>query len=157
NPKAPTADQALQYAMPDADAVVHFDAASVIPNNYKALTSLADQPAVKASPELQKMVRQMLGELEGGRGLVKSTTGIDLATDVSDATVFVQFVPGQKEPSFVAAVRGKFSVAMIDKIAKTTRVTPTKIGAAAMIETGPKTPAIGVTKDGTMLAGTPQL
>ena len=99
NPKAPTADQALQYALPEADLVVHFDAASVIPNNYKALTSLVDQPQVKASPDLQKMVRQIIGQVEGGRGLVKSMIGIDLATDVDDATLFLQFVPGQSDPS----------------------------------------------------------
>ena len=35
NPKAPTADQALEYAVPDADLVAHFDAVSVVPGNYR--------------------------------------------------------------------------------------------------------------------------
>src|SRR5262245_19117363 len=83
NPKAPTADVSLHYAMPEADLIVQLDAASIIPGNYKALTQLADQPHVKASPELAKAVRKMVAEVEGLRGLARSTVGIDLATDVS--------------------------------------------------------------------------
>src|SRR5437660_693639 len=108
NPKAPTADQALQYALPDADIVLELDAASLVPGNYKALTQLADQPQIKASPELAKAVRQIAAELEGPRGAAKAMTGIDFVTDVSDATAFFQIVP-QHEPSFVVAVHGKFS------------------------------------------------
>src|SRR4051812_35074094 len=100
NPKAPTADQALEYAMPDADVVVRFDAAAVIPGNYKVLTSLVDQPQIKASPELQKLVRQAINEIEGARGLAKSTTGIDFTTDVYDGTLFLQ-VPAQGDPKVV--------------------------------------------------------
>ncbi|HEU0036771.1 MAG TPA: hypothetical protein VFQ53_39440 [Kofleriaceae bacterium] len=156
NPKAPTADQALQYAMPDADIVVQFDAASVIPGNYKALTQLPDQPQIKASPELSKMVRQLVNEVEGARGIAKTATGIDLATDITDATMFVQLVPN-KEPNFVAAVRGKLSTAVVDKIAKMSNKQSQKVGGGMMIEMGPRDPAIGVTKDGVMLAGTPAL
>src|SRR5436190_23415182 len=83
NPKAPTPDQALAYAMPDADVVVHLDAAAVIGNNYKLLLALPDQPQIKSSPELSKMVRKAINEVEGLRGLAKTTTGIDLTTDIS--------------------------------------------------------------------------
>ncbi len=156
NPKAPTADQSLQYAMPDADVVVHFDAASVIPNNYKALLQLADQPQIKASPELAKMVRQMVNEVEGARGIAKTATGIDLATDITDGTLFLQVVPNH-EPNFVAAVRGKLSTAVVDKIAKMSGKQASKVDGGMIIETGANDPAIGVTKDGVMLAGTPKL
>jgi hypothetical protein len=157
NPKAPTAEQSLQYAMPDADIVVHFDAASVIPGNYKVLTQLADQPQIKASPELSKMVRQMVNEIEGARGIAKTATGIDLATDITDGTMFVQIVPGAREPAFVAVVRGKLSTAVVDKIAKMSGKQATKVGGGMIIEAGPDSPAIAVTKDGVMLAGTPKL
>jgi hypothetical protein len=156
NPKAPTADQSLQYAMPDADVVVQFDAQSVVPGNYKALTSLADQPQIKASPELSKLVRQMVNQVEGGRGIVKTTTGIDLATDIYDATMFVQIIPKQ-EPMFVAAVRGKLNTGVIEKIAKMTGKPATKVGGGMMIEPGGDKPALAITKDGVMLAGTPKL
>jgi hypothetical protein len=162
NPKAPTADQSLQYAMPDADIVAHFDAASVIPGNYKALTQLADQPAIKASPELSKAVRQVVSEVEGARGLAKTTTGIDLATDISDATAFLQIVPGGKDPNFVVAVRGKLTTAIIDKVAAAVGQPATKVGAAAMVmmdapKSGKDVPALGVTKDGVLLVGTSKL
>ncbi len=156
NPKAATADQSLQYAMPDADVVIHFDAASVIPNNYKALLQLADQPQIKASPELAKMVRQAVNEVESARGIAKTTTGIDLATDITDGTMFLQIVPG-RSPNFVAVVRGRLSTTVVDKIAKMSGKQATKVGAGMMIETGPDDPAVGVTKDGVMLAGTPKL
>ena len=156
NPKAPTADQSLQYAMPDADVVVHFDAATVIPNNYKLLAALPNKPEIKASPELAQIVRQLVGQMEGARGLAKSATGIDLATDINDATVFIQIVP-QKDPNFIATVHGKFSTALVEKIGKMTKGTVTKVGSAMMVETGGNDPAMGVTKDGVLIAGTPSL
>ncbi len=155
NPKAPTPEQSLQYAMPDADIVVHFDAASVVPGNYKVLQNLPNQPQIKASPDLAKMVRQALGEVEGARGLAKGATGIDIVTDISDATIFLQIVP-QQDPTFVAVVHGKFSSATVDKISKMTRGTLTKVGGGVMTEKGAD-PAIGVTKDGVMIAGTANL
>ena len=156
NPKAPTPDQSLQYALADADVVAHFDAASVIPGNYKLLTQLPDQPQIKASAELSKLVRQAITEVEGGRGLAKGLTGIDFATDVSDATIFVQLVPNQ-QPSFVATVHGKLSTTIIDKIAKITHGQVTKVGAGSMVEATGDAPAVGITNDGVMIAGTPRL
>ncbi len=156
NPKAPTADQSLQYAMPDPDVVVHLDAQTIVPNNYKLLAALPNKAEIKASPELSQMVRQVVGQIEGARGLAKGATGIDIATDINDATVFVQLVP-QKEPVFVATVHGKFSTAVVDKIGKMTKGTVTKVGSGMMVETTPNDPAIGVTKDGVMLAGTANL
>lgn len=152
NPKAPTADQSLQYAMPDPDVVVHLDAQTFVPNNYKLLAALPNKAEIKASAELSQMVRQAVGQVEGLRGLAKGATGIDIATDVADATVFVQIIP-QKEPVFLATVHGKFSTAVVDKIGKMTNGMVTKVGAGLMVETGPAKPAIGVTKDGVMIAG----
>lgn len=156
NPKAPTADQALHYAMPDADIVAHLDAASVVPGNYKLLGLLADQPQIKASPELQKLVRQAVGEIEGGRGIARMATGIDLTTDIADATAFFRIVP-HAEPSFVIAVHGKFSAANLDKIAKVASSSAQKLGAGTIVETGPREPAIALTRDGVMLVGTADL
>lgn len=156
NPKPPTVDASLQYAMPDADIVLHVDAASFVPNNYKALIKLSNQPQIKASPELAKVVREVVAEVEGARGLASSMVGIDPTTDVRDATVFLQFVPRQ-DPTFIAAVRGKFSTTNIDKIAKLTSGTVARIGGGAVVELGPNKPAVAVTRDGVLLAGTPKL
>jgi hypothetical protein len=155
NPKAPTVEVSLQYAMPDSDVVAHFDALSVVPGNYKLLQNLPNQPQIKASPDLAKLVRQTLGEVEGARGLARTATGIDLVTDINDATVFVQFAP-KADPKFVAVVHGKFSTTTIDKIAKMNRGTVTKVGGGMMVEKGTD-PAIAVTKDGVLIAGTANL
>ena len=155
NPKAPSPDVSLQYAMPDADVVVHFDAGSVVPHNYKVLTGLPNNPGIKASPELSKMVRKAIGEIEGGRGVAKAATGIDLATDVNDATVFFQIVP-KGDPNFVAVVHGKFSAVNIDKMAKIKKSAVTKIGDASFVQMDDDG-AVAVTKDGTLIAGTPAL
>src|SRR5687767_9959408 len=80
NPNPPTADASLQYAMADADIVVHVDAATFVPNNYKALMQLANQPQIKSSPDLLKMVRKMVAEVDGVRGMAKSMVGIDPTT-----------------------------------------------------------------------------
>ncbi|MDX2090965.1 MAG: hypothetical protein SFX73_24105 [Kofleriaceae bacterium] len=153
NPKAPTPEAALQYAMPDADVVLHFDAASVVPNNYKVLSGLPSSPAIKASPDLANSMRKVIGEVEGARGLAKAATGIDVVNDVNDATMFVQVVPRQ-DPNFVAVIHGKFTPANLDKIAKMTSKQVTKVGSGAVVDMGANDPAIGVTKDGVLIAGT---
>jgi len=157
NPNPPTADASLQYAIPDADIVLHVDAATFVPNNYKALTQLGNQPQIKASPELSKMVRELVAEVEGGRGIAKSTIGIDPTTDISSATLFLQILPNKQDPLFVAAVRGKFTPASLDKIAKLTGKPVTKVGGGVMVEMDANDPALGLTKDGVLLAGTPRL
>jgi hypothetical protein len=156
NPNPPTADASLQYAMPDADIVVHVDAATFVPNNYRALMQLGTQPQIKSSPELSKLVREMVAEVDGMRGIAKSTVGIDPTTDVSSATVFLQ-IQAKQDPRFVAAVRGKFTAASIEKIAKLTSKQATKIGGGVMVELGGDEPAVALTKDGVLLAGTPKL
>jgi len=156
NPKAPTADQALQYAMADADLVAHVDAASVVPGNFKVLGQLADQPQIKASPALQKAVRQAIGEIEGGRGVVRLATGIDVTTDIADATAYVRIVP-QAAPVFVVAIHGKFSPGNLDKIGKAAGAPARKLGAGTIVETGAHDPAIALTRDGVMLVGTADL
>ena len=156
NPKAPTADQALQYALPDADVVVHVDAAAVLPGNYKVLKALPDQAQIKASPELAKAVRRAIGEIEGARGLARTATGIDLVSDISDATVFFRFVPEQ-DPQFVAAVHGKFTPVTLDKIGKVSGGAVTKVGGGAMVDAGGNDPSIGLTKDGVLIVGTSSL
>ncbi len=156
NPNSPTADASLQYAMPDADVVLHVDAATFVPNNYRALMQLGNQPQIKASPELSRMVRELVAEVDGMRGIAKSMVGIDPTTDISSATVSLQILPKQ-DPNMVAAVRGKFTAASIEKIAKLTSRPATKIGGGIMVELGGNEPAVALTKDGVLLAGTPKL
>lgn len=156
NPAPPTPEASLQYAMAEADVMVHFDAKSVVPNNYKVLTALPNNPGIKASPELSKMVRKAINEIEGGRGVIKAATGIDLTMDVNDATVFFQIVP-KRDPNYVAVMHGKFSPANIEKMAKMkSGSTVTKVGDSTMVDVGDDN-AVAVTKDGTMIAGTTAL
>ncbi len=155
NPRAPTADQALEYAVPDADVVAHFDAASVIPGNYKILTALQNQPQIKASPELARAVRKAVAEIDGPRALVKNMVGVDITTDVSDATAFVRIVPKQ-EPNVVVAVHGKFKTDTIDKVAKLTGKAAVKDASGAWVDTGDGN-AVGLTRGGVLIVGTSSL
>lgn len=155
NPKAPTADQALEYAVADADLVAHFDAASVIPGNYKVLTSLQNQPQIKSSPELARTVRKVVTEIEGPRALVKNMVGVDVTTDVADATAFVRFVP-KGEPDVLVAVHGRFRTDTIDKIAKLTGKAAANDGGATWVDAGDNN-AVALTRSGVLLVGTTAL
>ena len=62
NPKARTADVALEYAVADADVIAHFDAASVIPEHGKKAAS--NTPDLVALPRAR---RNLLAMLLGGR------------------------------------------------------------------------------------------
>ena len=158
NPKAATADQALHYAIPDADVVVHVDIASIVPNNYKLLLALPSQPAIKASPDLVKAVQMVINEAEGGRKIVKSSTGIDVTTDVNDATLFLKYAGQKKEPDWIGTSRGKYSVKVLDSIAALTKQKVQQVGGGALIEMpGKDGPAIGITKDSVLIGGTPKL
>jgi len=152
NPKAPTADQALEYAVADADIVAHFDAVSVIPGNYKVLTSLQNQPQIKASPELAKAVRKAVAEIDGPRGFIKGQLGVDLTSDIYDATAFLRIVPKQ-EPNVVVALHGKFKPETITKIAKVTGKGEVKEAGGTWVDTGDDN-AVALTKGGVLLAGT---
>jgi DNA/RNA endonuclease YhcR with UshA esterase domain len=155
NPKAPTADQALEYAVADADIVAHFDATSVIPGNYKVLMSLQNNPQIKASPELTKAVKKAIAEIDGPRAFIKGQVGIDLATDIADATAFLRIVPKQ-DPNVVVAVHGKFKPDAITKLAKMVGKGAVSEAGGTWVDTGDGN-AVGLTKGGVLLAGTNSL
>lgn len=149
DPKPPTADSALTYAVPDADLVMQFDAVTVVPGNYKVLQNLPDQPAVKASPELAKMTRQMLNEIEGPRNLAKAMVGIDPVTDITDLTGFVQVTP-QGDPNILLAVHGKWPAGLLDKVGKQLGKPVTN----GILDVGGNKAVAIVAKDNTLLFGT---
>ena len=157
NPKPPTVDASLQYGMPDADIVIHFDAASVIPGNYKVLTQLPDQPQIKASPDLAKAVRQLINEVEGPRSMAKGMIGFDPVTDLSDVTAFAQHVPNAPQPTFVVVAHGKFTADMLTKVGKLTgKPLSVTAGPVGLLDMGDGN-AVGLAKDGTLIAGTATL
>lgn len=151
NPTPPTPDQALAYAAPEADLVVHFDAATVVPGNIKALGKLAEDPSIKASVELRDMVRQAIGQIDAGRGMAKGMLGFDPVTDINNATAFLQFQP-QRDPSFVLSVRGKFPADLISKASQLAGNPVVKVGSVSMADLGDGK-AVGLTKDGVLLIG----
>jgi len=65
--------------------------------------ALPNEPSIKQSPDLAKLVREVVTQAEGARTMAKGMTGIDFTTDISSATVFVQYVAGAREPQFVAS------------------------------------------------------
>src|SRR5688572_17364181 len=156
NPKAPTADQALQYAIAEPDVAVYIDLASVLPGNIKVLGQVADQPQIKASPELAATIRKAVAEIEGARGVAKMTIGIDVATDITDATLFTQILPGADQ-RFVLAVHGRFTADHLNRAAALAKGSVQKIGGGGIVDAGPQEPAFGLTRDGVLLAGTVDL
>jgi hypothetical protein len=156
NPNPPTADQALAYALADPDVAAHLDAASVVPGNWRLLNQLADRPQFKASPALQRAVTDAVGKLDLARASAQQATGLDLAADISDATVFVQLVPSS-QPRFVLAVRGKFTTRNLDKIATKSGRAVTRSGTGSILDGGDREPALALTRDGVLLIGTAKL
>ncbi len=154
NPTPPTADAALIYAIPEADVIVHFDAVSVVPGNFKALKALPDMPEIKAAKELRDAAKKIVTDVDGGRALIKGMVGLDLTTDVHDVTAFVQRGVVMDKPNVLAAVHGKFDVASISKLAKMTQGVVAPGGNLVEIE---GKVAVGLTKSGVLLVGTPSL
>ncbi len=151
NPAPPTPDQALAYAAPEADLVVFFDAATVVPGNIKALGKLADDPSIKASTELRDVVRQAIGQIDAGRGMARGMLGFDPVTDIGSVTAFLQFQP-QRDPNFLLSVRGKFPADLIGKASQLSGNPVVQVGAVAMADLGDGK-AVGLTRDGVLLLG----
>lgn len=155
NPTPPTPEQSLTYAMPEAELIVHLDLATVVPGNYKALTKLGEDPMIKSVPELRDLVRQLVGQADAGRGMVQGMLGLDLVHDVTSATAFLQFVP-QKDPNYVLTVRGKFPADLVTKAAGLAGGAASKVGGGSLAELDTNS-ALGLTRDGVLLLGTPAL
>src|SRR5512134_1347457 len=109
NPKAPSADVVLEYAVEDADVIAYVDAVPLIPGNYSVLKKLPDAPEIKGSPALKEIVTKVIAEVDGARGAAKAAVGVDLTTDVSNATLFVKLT---QPPEVLVVARGKFPTDM---------------------------------------------
>jgi hypothetical protein len=155
NPKAPTIDQSLAYAIEEPDITIQLDVASLLTDNYKAFIQLPDQPQIKADPELARVVHGVVDQIDAGHKLLQSQFGIDVTSDISDITLFGQLQPSQ-QPVGVATVHGKFQVSELEKLAAFAQASPPqKVNGATMIEINGN--ALALTKDGVLLAGTTSL
>jgi hypothetical protein len=151
NPKAPSADAVLAYAVEDADVVLHVDVTAIGPRNYKALVALPDDPLVKANPDLLAMVKKVKANVEGVRGMSKAVTGLDPVNDLSSVTVFLDVVP-DKEPTFLVVARGKIPSDFVKKLSTVSGGTTGDIDGRATVEVDAQT-FVGTTKDGVLIVG----
>jgi len=158
NPRAPTADQVLEHAVPDADLVAYVDVAAIVPRNFKALTDLPKDPMIRQSPNMRQMTEQVVKEAQAGRAMVQGLTGIDLVTDISSVTAYMKFQPGRGDDDFngVIEVRGNFPPDLVSKIAKTSGAHVDTIDGRAAIALDRNT-YLGTTRSGTILVGTAAL
>ncbi len=151
NPKAPSGDVALQYAVADADLVVHVDIAALGPRNYKVLIGLADDPAIKANPELLAMAKQVKANVEGVVGMAQAIAGIDLVNDLQSATAFLTIVPGA-EPQRLIVVRGTIPKDLVKKLGGLSEGKTGKVDGRATAEMDAET-FIGSTPGGDLVIG----
>jgi len=151
DPKAPTADAVLAYAVEDADVVLHVDVAAIGPRNYKVLAALPDDPLVKANADLLAMAKKIKANVEGVRGMSKAVTGLDPITDISSVTLFVDLVP-DADPVMMAVARGRFPADFVKKLSSVAGGTAGTVDGRATLEVDAKT-FIGTTKDGVLIVG----
>ena len=151
NPKAPSADVVLEHYVDDADVILHFDAAAVIPRNYKVIANLSKDPVVQASPSLRELAQKLNGEIESGRGLAKGMVGIDPTSDVTSVTVFLKFQPGV-DPQGLVAVRGTLPADLVKKVSALTGGKVDTVDGRAAIAVDNET-YLGTTRSGVLLMG----
>jgi hypothetical protein len=80
-------------------------------------------------------------------------TGIDVTTDIADATLFIHVIAQKGDPEALVAVHGRFSAASIDKIAGLVHKPAVKAKGGTWLEVDDKH-AVAVTGDGVLLFGT---
>jgi hypothetical protein len=150
NPKPASADVVLEYAVEDADLVGYLDAVPLIPGNYTALKKLADNPDIKSNRELKELVDRATNEVETSRSTVKAMLGIDLTTDLSNATFFLK---ASTPPEVLVVARGKFPADMATKISKMMGGQTETIGDAQAVRMGGPIEVLAVSKSGVLFAG----
>jgi hypothetical protein len=152
NPKAATADQVLEHSVDDADFVMHFDVAAVVPRNFKALTDLPNDPAIKGNRELVDITKSIAAQAQQGRAMVKGMVGFDPITDVDSVTLFAKFKPGSDDPDVLIDVRGNLPPDLISKISKATGAPMEVFGGRSGLVVDKF--YLGVAKSGDLLFGT---
>jgi hypothetical protein len=153
NPQAPAPAEVLRYAPASADAMVFVDFGAFVPNNYKALTGLPNEAAIKADKESRESARELVQMVESGRAMVKGMTGVDLASDLGWAAAWVRY-PDAGDPRFLITVRGNFPNNLLDRAASAMGEKLRSIGAGKAIQSPDGNQMVGVTADGTVLVGT---
>jgi hypothetical protein len=156
NPRAPTADQVLEHAVPDADLVAYVDVSAIVPRNFKALTDLPRDPMIRQSPDMLRATQEIVKEAQAGRAMVQGLSGIDLVTDISSVTAYVRYDHGKSDFNGVVEVRGHFPPDLIAKIAKTSGAHVDTIDGRSAIALDRKT-YLGMSQSGSILVGTPAL
>lgn len=151
DPKAPTGDTVLKFAVEDADAVVHLDTQAFLPRNIKVVTGLPDDASVKQIPELLATAKEIKANVEGVRGMAKAMAGVDPFTDISSATAFVSVDDhGEPQPPLIV-LRGSFPSDLVKKVAKMTGATTAPIDGRDTMEL--EGMVVGTAKDGALIAG----
>jgi hypothetical protein len=151
NPRAASADAVLAYGVDEADLIAHVDVVAIGPRNYRALIGLPDDAGVKAIPELHGAAKRIKANLEGIRGMAKAATGVDVVSDITSLTVFVDLDPTAGMQRMVVA-RGSFPTDLVDKIARLAGKATGSIDGRTTVEIDPML-YVGTTKDGALIAG----
>jgi hypothetical protein len=106
----PPAD-AIRLAPERPDVAAHVDFGAFVPNNHRALTTLASK--LRAGTEERITIDKALAGIEAGRAAAKVATGVDPVADLSSATGFATF--GAGDPRFLIVVRGRFPPDLFDR------------------------------------------
>ncbi|HTM22830.1 MAG TPA: hypothetical protein VL172_20045 [Kofleriaceae bacterium] len=152
---APSAAEVTRYAPAQADFVFFADLQSFVPNNYQAVTGLPAQPQIKGDAQASAIAGQLIAQMEGARAMVRASQGIDPVTDVKWVAAWVN-LPDAGDPTVIAAVRGNFPADLIGRIAGATGGQARKLAAGQMVDL-PDGQSVGMTADGTVLAGSSAL
>ncbi len=156
NPKAATSDQILEHSVDDADLIMNLDVAAVLPRNFKALTDLPKDPAIKGSPELVAMTRDLANQATQARQMVKGMIGFDFVTDIDSMTVYVKFHADGSDPDGLVEVRGNLPPDLIAKVSKMSGAPMEVFGGRSGVVL-PDHKYLGVAKNGAVLFGTDTL
>jgi hypothetical protein len=155
NPGAPAAAEVTRYAPAQSDFFFFADLQAVVPGNYQALTALPAQPAIKSDAAASATAGELIAQLEAARAMVRIGQGIDPVTDVKWVGAWIN-LPDAGDPTVVAVVRGNFPADLLAKIGAATGTTPKKSGTGSVLALDDGQ-SVGITADGTVIAGTTAL
>ncbi|MBK9033831.1 MAG: hypothetical protein IPL61_21615 [Myxococcales bacterium] len=152
NPKAPTAEVVLEHTVDDADVFVHLDLTPTVIDNYAVWQKLVDEPLVKQMPALRDGLRDASTQAEGGRAMVKSLIGVDLAADLTSITAYAKFKPSGP-PDVLVVVRGAIAADLPQRLSQNMGGKPETIDGRVAATTSDGM-MIGTAKSGALLVGT---
>lgn len=157
NPQPPSVHDFARYAPTSPDLTFYVDVGALLPRNYQALKDLAATPLIQDVPAWRAGAAKLESEAELGRGLIRTSLGIDPLSDLESITLWWKMADDKESDDFVLVARGHFPADLVDRIAKMAGKPTHTLQGHTVLTVPDERVSVAMPKPGVLLVTTPGL